>query len=87
MKSRKARATGGVTVKNSAPTDIYAGADSSVVKEARMGTNGFKKGGKAVGKVDGMKEMMNMGRKPRKAGGGVFSSASSGSARKPSSHY
>jgi hypothetical protein len=87
MKGRNARKTGGVVMKNSAPTDVYAGANSEVVKEAKGGTNGFKKGGKAMGKVHGEAAKMNAGRKPRKAGGGVFSTASSGSPRKASSHY
>ena len=70
-------------------TRAYAGGDSNVAKEAREGTNGFKKGGK-VKKDVGMPGVMSMahaGRKPRKSGGGVFSSAASGSPRKPSSHY
>jgi hypothetical protein len=71
-------------------TRAYAGGDSNVAKEAREGTNGFKRGGrtkKMVGDVDGPMSMAHAGRKPRKSGGGVFSSASSGSPRKPSSHY
>ena len=54
----------------------------SVVKSARSGTNGFKKGGKASKKV------MSMGERPaRKSGGGVFSSAASGTPRGKASHY
>ncbi len=34
MKGRNARKSGGVVMKNSAPTDVYAGASSEVVKEA-----------------------------------------------------
>ena len=72
-------------------TRAYAGGDSNVAKEAREGTNGFKKGGKvakkSVGNVDGVMSMAHAGRKPRASGGGVFSSAKSGSPRKPASHY
>lgn len=71
-------------------TKAYAGGDSNVAKEAREGTNGFKKGGKVkkvVGDVDGVMSMAHAGRKPRKSGGGVFSTASGGSPRKPASHY
>ena len=49
-----------------------------------------KHGGKAkkhVGHVDGEHEKHHAGRKPRKSGGGVFSSAQSGSPRAKSSHY
>jgi hypothetical protein len=42
---------------------------------------------KHVGKVHGGMGAKHGGKAPRKAGGGVFSSAHSGSARKPSSHY
>lgn len=42
---------------------------------------------KHVGKVHGEGSSMNAGKKARKSGGGVFSSAHSGSPRKPSSHY
>jgi len=49
-----------------------------------------KHGGKAkkhVGHVEGEHEKHHAGRKPRKSGGGVFSSAQSGSPRAKSSHY
>jgi hypothetical protein len=72
-------------------TKAYAGGDSNVAKEAREGTSGFKRGGRAkkkdVGEVHGVMSMAHAGRKPRKSGGGVFSSAASGTPRKPSSHY
>ena len=71
-------------------TKSYAGGESNVAKESRAGNDGFKKGGKvkkSVGHVDGVMSMANAGRKPRASGGGVFSAASSGSPRKPSSHY
>lgn len=71
-------------------TKAYAGGDSNVAKEACAENDGFKKGGKVkkmVGDVDGPMSMAHAGRKPRQSGGGVFSSANSGSPRKPSSHY
>ena len=73
-------------------TKAYAGGDSNVAKEAREGTDGFKRGGrtkqkKVVGDVDGVMSMAHAGRKPRKSGGGVFSSAAGGSPRKPAGHY
>jgi len=55
---------------------------ASTIKEAEEKTNGFKKGGKASKKV------MSMGERPaRKSGGGVFSSAASGTPRGKASHY
>jgi hypothetical protein len=54
----------------------YAGGNSKVAAEAMDGTDGFKKGGKAMGKAEGMFSKAHAGRKPRKAGGGVLSSAS-----------
>jgi|GEM_PF-4981336 len=73
---------------------------AAVYKEAEAETNGFKKGGKAEMKNDDMKKVGKMGmkaegvmskahagRKPRKSGGGVFSSASSGVPRGAAQHY
>jgi hypothetical protein len=54
----------------------YAGGNSKVASEMMEGTNGFKKGGKAMGKAEGMFSKAHAGRKPRKAGGSVMSSAS-----------
>lgn len=54
----------------------YAGGNSKVAAEAMDGTDGFKKGGKAMGKAEGMFSKAHAGRKPRKAGGSVMSSAS-----------
>lgn len=56
----------------------YEGKASSI-KEAKEKTGGFKKGGKAMKK--------DAERPARKSGGGVFSSASSGSPRGKASHY
>ena len=61
----------------------YEGKASSI-KEAKEKTNGFKKGGMA-------KKVMSSahkGERPaRKSGGGVFSTASSGTPRGKASHY
>ena len=69
----------------------YAGGDSNVASEAMGGTNGFKKGGKvgkhADMKAEGVMSMAHAGRKPRKSGGGVFSTASSGTPRGKADHY
>lgn len=65
MKGRIARKTGGVAVKDSAPSDIYAGAGSPTAKAAVK----RKAGGKTMGSCDGEKPKMDMGRKPRKSGG------------------
>jgi hypothetical protein len=75
----------------------YAGGNSKVASEMMEGTNGFKKGGKAMGKAmggsmdhaggyakggksmgkaEGVMSKAHAGRKPRKSGGGVMSSAS-----------
>ena len=68
----------------------YAGGNSNVASESMQGTNGFKKGGKVakhVGKAEGVMSMAHAGRKPRKNGGGVFSTAASGSPRGKADHY
>ena len=69
----------------------YAGGDSNVAAESRNTKEAFKKGGKVAKKkdmkVDGVMSAANAGRKPRKSGGGVFSSARSGSPRGKADHY
>jgi len=66
----------------------YAGGNSKVAAEAMDGTDGFKKGGKAMGKAEGMFSKAHAGRKPRKSGGGVMSSASgSGTPRGKGANY
>jgi hypothetical protein len=66
----------------------YSGGNSKVASEMMEGTNGFKKGGKAMGKAEGMFSKAHAGRKPRKAGGGVLSSASgSGTPRGKGANY
>jgi len=66
--------------------DFYAGGQSQVAKDAKNKAEGFKKGGKTV-KMMGDKAAAHAGRKPRKSGGSVLSSAASGTARTKSSHY
>lgn len=51
----------GVKANDAAPSEVYAGAGSNVVKEAKERKRG--------GKVDGAKAKMHAGRKPRKSGG------------------
>jgi hypothetical protein len=53
----------------------YSGGNSKVAAEAMDSTDGFKKGGKAMGKAEGVMSKAHAGRKPRKSGGGVLSSA------------
>ena len=66
----------------------YAGGNSKVAAEAMDGTDGFKKGGKAMGQAEGMFSKAHAGRKPRKSGGGVMSSASgSGTPRGKGANY
>lgn len=69
----------------------YAGGDSNVAAESIKGTNGFKKGGKvakhAEMKMEGVMSKAHAGRKPRKSGGGVFSTAASGTPRGKADHY
>jgi len=66
--------------------DFYAGGNSQVAKDAKNKAEGFKKGGK-IAKMMGDKSAAHAGRKPRKSGGSVLSSAASGTARAKSSHY
>jgi hypothetical protein len=58
---------------------------ASVFKEADEKTSGFKKGGKAMDK-EVMSEAAE-GRKARKSGGAVLSSAAAGTPRGKASHY
>lgn len=69
---------------------FYEGQDGpAVVKSAKSKTDGFKKGGGCMKK--GGKAVMSeaaKGKKPARAtGGGVFSSAHSGTPRGKASHY
>lgn len=70
----------------------YAGGDSNVASESRNTKEAFKKGGKVAkkksgGKIDGVMSEAHAGRKPRQSGGGVFSSARSGTPRGKADHY
>ena len=66
----------------------YSGGNSKVASEMMKGDDGFKRGGKTVGKAEGVMSMAHAGRKPRKSGGGVLSSASGpGTPRGKASHY
>lgn len=76
----KGKTQKGVKVKDAAPTDVYAGANSNVAKEAKNKAEGFKKGGK-IAKMMGDKAKAHAGRKPRKSGGSVMSSAAKGTMR------
>jgi hypothetical protein len=53
----------------------YSGGNSTVASEMMKPTGGFKKGGKVGMKSEGVMSEAHAGRKPRKSGGGVFSSA------------
>ena len=84
----KGKVQKGHKVEDHAPHDIYAGANSEVAKEAVSKTEGFKRGGKAKHKKHAHHEMHveghakhHAGRKPRKAGGQVMSSAHKGTMR------
>ena len=88
---RSCRATGGpveegVKANDAAPTDVYAGGSSNVVKEARERSGKFKKGGRVKKKesgAEGDKAMARMDRAPRKAraSGGPLSTAANTSER------
>jgi hypothetical protein len=66
---------------------------ASTITEAEDKTDGFKKGGKAEKAMGGCmkkggKAVMSKAARPaRKSGGGVLSSAASGSPRGKASHY
>lgn len=84
----KGKTQTGVKAHDASPTDVYAGANSEVVKEARNKAEGFKRGGKAhkakhhmEHKLHGAAAKAHAGRKPRKSGGGVMSSAARGTMR------
>ena len=59
---------------------------ASTIHEAEDKTDGFKRGGKAMGKKV-MSAAAKGDRPARKSGGGVFSSAASGTPRGKCSHY
>lgn len=75
----------GYVVKSGAKGGMDA---EEVVKEARAGTDGFKKGGGCMKKGGKVMSSAAKGKKPaRAAGGGVFSSAKAGTPRGKASHY
>jgi hypothetical protein len=86
MKGRSKRASGGVNqmAEDAAKKNMRYTYQSNVNDEAEE----RKRGGKAVGKVKGMKGKADMGRKPRKSGGRAgsnmnpLSSASAGTPAK-----
>jgi hypothetical protein len=53
---------------------FYSGGSSSTASASKEKSSGFKKGGK----VEGLMSEAHAGRKPRKSGGGLMSSASKG---------
>lgn len=65
------------------PHEVYAGKGSNVRKEADEKADEFKRGGKAKKemKSEGHKGKHHAGRKPRKSGGKVLSSAAHGTMR------
>ena len=65
----------------------YAGGNSKVASEAMQPTGGFKKGGKIGMKAEGVMSFAHAGRKPRKSGGGVMSSAAAGTPRGKGANY
>jgi hypothetical protein len=65
----------------------YSGGNSNVASESMNTKDAFKKGGKVGMKADGVMSEAHAGRKPRKSGGGVLSSAAGGSPRGKASHY
>ena len=65
----------------------YSGGNSKVASESMNTAETFKKGGKVGMKCDGVMSEAHAGRKPRKTGGKVMSSAAGGTPRGKASHY
>jgi hypothetical protein len=66
----------------------YSGGNSTVASEMMKPTGGFKKGGKVGMKAEGVMSEAHAGRKPRKSGGSVMSSASgNGTPRGKAANY
>jgi len=71
MKGRKQhRATGGVINRTESPSEVYSGAGSNVVKEARQRKRGGRVG-KEIGHAEGKLAKMRLDRPGRKSGGRV----------------
>jgi len=69
------------------PAKFFSGANSGTAAAMASKADGFKKGGKAVA-MEGKKAPCHAGRKPRKSGGSVMSSAAgAGTPRGKASHY
>ena len=66
---------------------LYNAENSHVAAEMEEGTDGFKKGGCAMKKGGKVMSTAAKGRKGRATGGGIFSSAASGTPRGKASHY
>lgn len=65
----------------------YSGGNSKVASEMMQPTGGFKKGGKIGMKAEGVMSSAHAGRKPRKSGGSVMSSAAAGTPRGKGANY
>jgi hypothetical protein len=76
----KGKTQKGVKADQTLNSSFYAGGGSNVASEAKSKAEGFKRGGKTM-KAMGEKAKMNAGRKPRKSGGGVMSTAARGQMR------
>jgi hypothetical protein len=76
----KGKTQKGVKANQNLGGDFYAGGNSGVAREAKNKAEGFKRGGKTM-MAEGPMSKMNAGRKPRKSGGGVMSSAARGQMR------
>lgn len=79
----KGKVQKGVKASDAPVTNAYAGGSSNVASEARNKAEGFKRGGKAkmMDKIHGHAVKAHAGRKPRKSGGSVLSSAAKGTPR------
>lgn len=77
MKKYTKKNTGGVVAKDTAPSEVYAGGGSNVVKEAKA----RKRGGKAMGKVHGDKAPKRADRMARKSGGSCVDNPMSSAAK------
>jgi hypothetical protein len=67
--------------------NAYSGGTSTVASEMMKPTGGFKKGGKIGMEAEGVMSEAHAGRKPRKSGGSVMSSASGGTPRGKGANY
>ena len=77
MKKHMKKNTGGVVAHDAAPSEVYAGAGSNVVKEAKA----RKRGGKTIGKMSGDKAPKRADRMARKSGGSCVDNPMSSAAK------